>query len=793
MVSFEELKNAKNKRCVKVTLNNKNVFIGEITECRKLEEDDEYSITIAPDGEMFQIEAKQSEIKSIDILDDDACDRKYRYVSVHYEDDGKGAKTYYYIDDGLDVKLGNIVVVDRVGEQVKGKAVKIYEYDIFNAPYPVEKTKKILKIFDKNLEMKKIYGDNSTYIDLEDSLYKKYENKPSLVSNLDSNILPNGRLSKKFNIYEYKPYYDELFASIEELELYREKASSKFIKFFKRIIVKLNQSNVELIGDLIDKFFYENKYFPIAEHIDEIIDELDDYLIEDIIDIGDVYNLTIYLLVMTKNTESVSLGIGLITIFSEEVTNDLLDIIGKCALCEELVMISNFAIEHLENSNDIRFKLAKKAEDVSKMVLVGYIEPENEEIKKWLIVNGTEGVSRYPIPAIPIAEKIDLLEVLKSEDMSFDLIDGISDILKGLLDPDENPAPGLKNKKEIFNAYFSLNNRFYDSIKYNLGLVHIFKYLLKEDTYEDLREKIHKYFLSERVLRFIFNILNNKYKCEDEYFQKMANICEILIVSDNNIFNKIIYKKLKENNNVMFRSAIELLLKDDEYHKKALEMIYCSDFSEYYGEPAREIIEEERLEVLSELLIMQNKYNLIIDKLVVDGLKCRYIPQRNLALSVIENWMFKENKRFKDLPESIQVVLEELEETEIFTNFKRRINIITDNTNEEVENIEDENVIFIHEKDRFDIFEADLNLLFNPYIIREGQKYVDLNMVNSSLQVGDECIVYVQGLSFNEEYKVKFKRNGSKITKMSCTCDDQDNCVHEYAAIKHIRDKYSAN
>ncbi len=80
--------------------------------------------------------------------------KTYNYVSVVYDDDIV-AKTinepsFYYKTDKDDISVGDKVLVDRTGKQVVGIVIDIEEFEEDEVPFPVDKTKDIIKILEKN-------------------------------------------------------------------------------------------------------------------------------------------------------------------------------------------------------------------------------------------------------------------------------------------------------------------------------------------------------------------------------------------------------------------------------------------------------------------------------------------------------------------------------------------------------------------------------------------------------------------------------------------------------------------
>lgn len=79
--------------------------------------------------------------------------KKYTYVSVIYDDD-IAAKTidepsFYYLTDLEDIDIDDKVLVNRNGTDVVGIVIDVEIYEENKVPFPIEKTKKIIKILEK--------------------------------------------------------------------------------------------------------------------------------------------------------------------------------------------------------------------------------------------------------------------------------------------------------------------------------------------------------------------------------------------------------------------------------------------------------------------------------------------------------------------------------------------------------------------------------------------------------------------------------------------------------------------
>ena len=76
----------------------------------------------------------------------------YYYLTVRYEDYYSN-KEYNYISDDTSVDVGDRVLVDMAGEVVIAEVLETAYCDKFDAPFPVHKTKKIIKKVDEDFDI----------------------------------------------------------------------------------------------------------------------------------------------------------------------------------------------------------------------------------------------------------------------------------------------------------------------------------------------------------------------------------------------------------------------------------------------------------------------------------------------------------------------------------------------------------------------------------------------------------------------------------------------------------------
>ena len=134
-------------------------------------------------------------------------ENKYCYVSVIYENN-ISKKRYYYISNLPKIKINDKVLVNCAGEKVEGRVVDVKYYNKEDVPYPIYKTKKILKLLNqeensvtKYNEVNKVEknttlnDDNLNILLNEESNYDNYsDNIEDEDSNVDKIVKDNKKL-----------------------------------------------------------------------------------------------------------------------------------------------------------------------------------------------------------------------------------------------------------------------------------------------------------------------------------------------------------------------------------------------------------------------------------------------------------------------------------------------------------------------------------------------------------------------------------------------------------------------
>lgn len=200
----------------------------------------------------------------------------YCYVSIKY-DDYLGDKKYSYIvpKDIEEVNIGDTVLVDRAGKKVRGEVVDKNFYNKSNVPYPLERTKNVIKVLKTPEELNKyILGKNKKFrcpccgyytmpeVDMWDICpvcFWEYDplqsDEPTYSGGANKPCLNEARKNYK----KFKAIEEEFVKYVRPPKLYE----TEYIEFFndeKDIFIMLRTGPKEEISTWIKEFEIEYKF-----------------------------------------------------------------------------------------------------------------------------------------------------------------------------------------------------------------------------------------------------------------------------------------------------------------------------------------------------------------------------------------------------------------------------------------------------------------------------------------------------------------------------------------------------
>lgn len=180
-----------------------------------------------------------------------------------------------------------------------------------------------------------------------------------------------------------------------------------------------------------------------------LIDELQDYIIgnRETISANELCNFAVYAATKSSNRECVKFGLSILELLNIEDDERIRDIVTLLGLSDEFTLFSLFVMSRWNEGNKYIAYLAMRTRGWGRIHAIERLEPDNSEIKQWLL---HEGVHNDVLPAylaLTCWNKSGAAELLKTgERLSDEDFHGIRDIIDALFD--EGPCAGISEVED---------------------------------------------------------------------------------------------------------------------------------------------------------------------------------------------------------------------------------------------------------------------------------------------------------------------------------------------------------
>lgn len=179
----------------------------------------------------------------------------------------------------------------------------------------------------------------------------------------------------------------------------------------------------------------------------DAVDSMQQYILDHAkrLDAGNIFRAGLYMILHSTHIECVKIGLELLELF--EITEEnIREIICRLALYPEFSLYAVWNMRKWDDGNPYIFELAKKVHGWGRIHAVENLEPETEEIRHWLLTEGTINDITNDYSALTCWQKSDAEKILfgcpTEEEYK-----GLSLLIDGLIS--EGPVPGIS---EIENA-----------------------------------------------------------------------------------------------------------------------------------------------------------------------------------------------------------------------------------------------------------------------------------------------------------------------------------------------------
>lgn len=202
-----------------------------------------------------------------------------------------------------------------------------------------------------------------------------------------------------------------------------------------------------------------------------VIDELQKYVIDHSarLDAGNVFQTALSMMLHSTHIECVKIGMELMELF---LVNDekVREVIRRLGLYDEFTIFAVWNMQKWEDGNSEILKLAKKVHSWGRIHAVERLEPETDEIRHWLLTEGTVNGVVNAYSSLTCWQKANAEEILFGQ-LTEEEFKGITTLIDGLLD--ERPVPGISELEDAENMllrfleiapHYNLTGQDYDVI-----------------------------------------------------------------------------------------------------------------------------------------------------------------------------------------------------------------------------------------------------------------------------------------------------------------------------------------
>ncbi len=177
------------------------------------------------------------------------------------------------------------------------------------------------------------------------------------------------------------------------------------------------------------------------------------------IDMEAVFDSAVHLMLESAHIECVKIGMTILQLyrFGEK---DLRCTVKGLGACDEFTLFAVRLMENWENGNDEIFSLAKKVRGWGRIHAVEFLQPDTDEIRRWLLFEGVDNDIMPAYSGLTCWEKSGAEKIL-FDDPGPEEYAALGRLMDALLD--EGPVAGLSalpNAREVLERFLELAPRF---------------------------------------------------------------------------------------------------------------------------------------------------------------------------------------------------------------------------------------------------------------------------------------------------------------------------------------------
>lgn len=496
---------------------------------------------------------------------------------------------------------------------------------------------------------------------------KKMEKKEISMYCQIREAIQNGELPRDFSLE--KPGQDKKELKFADgawdgIIMYHMSHSKKDIGLLTEALKECSASRTEKAGELLESYFNGTQGIIMLQ----VIDLLQEWIMEhqEELNIEKIYHFSRELMVESCNCECVKLGLAILELMSVEEDEELCEVVRTLGLSDEFTLFAMYLLRKRSNAMEELFQLAQKVHGWGRVFLVEEIQPQNEEMRHWLLEQGWRNEIMEGYSTLLCAQKGNLMQLLEQPVLTREDYEIAGDLLKALLF--EEPFSGisaLEDGEKALGRYLEISLSMAESIK-DYDAIEKIRSFTADSTWQTKEFIINQcsQILEEKACKEAVETAMSDKRADDMAFDLASRLG--LNYADQ------VMKRIREDFDNSYQ-LISLLMPNEFYVQELLELFAEKlPLEQMAVGPAKELgigKEWREYDKLCYILQFLKDYPGKGKALILCGLNSPVIRNRNMALNVLEAW----KEQGAEIAEDLHQTVELLKKTEVDNKIVERL------------------------------------------------------------------------------------------------------------------------
>jgi hypothetical protein len=401
------------------------------------------------------------------------------------------------------------------------------------------------------------------------------------------------------------------------------------------------------------------------------------------IDPNKMVNLCFNTIKTSGNIELIKAGIGLLGLFDLGNSGEAAEVITTLALYDDFTLYAVVAASNWTNGNRIIFQIAKNVAGWGKIHAVERLEPENEEIREWILRSGCANSVADAYLGLVCATKGGLISALRQETVDPGMFDSIAVIVDALLD--EGPVHGIseyEHAREALTRFLGHARQHATGIEHLWGILNLQDWAensgvdYKDDIFSGCAEIINRADWQDKIMSAV-----KRHSDSFEFFCACNAASRLNIDISAELFNIVIAEPLK------YYSHMPQLMKNPDMAASIISLcetvLPLDEMADGMGDYLFADKLNQEHHCLEFVLPELGAYPLQGMKLIKTGLNSRVVRGRNMACRALLGWIKAKGKPLSEISPELHSEIARIYQIEMKEQTKESMKKLLDGETED--------------------------------------------------------------------------------------------------------------